>query len=298
MIRARMAPLETWVFLGLGLTAVALFGMGASPVSDDVLLAVLALAVALFGLPHGALDPWVAKQAGIWRTASGLAAFHVVYVALAAAVVAVWWWAPATSLALFLAISAWHFAGDWRDALPVASRAIAGLALLALPAWRWTAEVSDLFVALSGPAGAWVAQGLAQLAPWLAAGTLAVVASVLPRSRRTALELLAVGALALLLPPLVYFMVYFCALHSLRHLRHSARDSDAASRRRMAWVAAGYTGLTLVAAAFAWPWLATATPAALPGAELLRLVFIGLAALTLPHMLVVMRAEQAIGDRA
>jgi Brp/Blh family beta-carotene 15,15'-monooxygenase len=171
---------------------------------------------------------------------------------------------------------------------------VAGSALLALPAWRWPAQVDSSFALLAGADGSVIAGALAAAAPWLAAGMAAVVLVALRRSRATAVELIAVAALALMLPPLVYFIVYFCALHSLRHLRLAARDADAISRRRMAGVALLYTALTLLAAALAWPMLAaTGAAVSVPGTHLLRLVFIGLAALTLPHMLVVMLSERA-----
>lgn len=290
------APPETWLFLALGGLAVAWPGVEGSAIPDRALVGVLAVAMALAGLPHGALDPWVAWRAGLWRSRRGFMAFHLGYVAIAAGVVAAWWFAPGPSLVVFLVISAWHFAGDWRLALPTWARAVAGVALLTLPAWRWPAEVAGSFIVLAGPPGAVIAAGLAAAAPWLAVAMVAVVLVALRRCRAAATELTAVAALALLLPPLVYFIVYFCALHSLRHLRLATRDADATSRRRMAGVALVYTALTLLAAAMAWPWLvATGAAAAAPGGDLLRLVFIGLAALTLPHMLVVMLAERGEG---
>ena len=293
MSRAFAASPETWVFLALGGFMVALWP-GAGAPAAPALLVVLALAVAVTGLPHGALDPWLARQSGLWRTRRGLVAFHLAYVALAALVLVAWRWLPGPSLALFLAISAWHFAGDWRGHLPGAARAVAGGALLALPAWRWPGEVQAIFVMLSGADGAAVAEALATMAPWLAAGMAIVAAFALRRSLTTAIELAAITALALLLPPLLFFIVYFCALHSLRHLRHAALGADAGARRRMAGVAVGYTLLALVLAAVAWPWLARAGDARpVPGTPLAQLVFIGLAALTLPHMLVVMHAERA-----
>jgi Brp/Blh family beta-carotene 15,15'-monooxygenase len=295
MKRSFAASPETWLFLVLGGVAVALWPGTGAPAAP-ALLVVLALAVAVTGLPHGALDPWLARRAGLWRTGRGLVVFHLAYVALAALVLVAWRWAPGTSLALFLAISAWHFAGDWRGHLPGWARALAGAALLALPAWRWPGEVREIFMMLSGAEGAAVAGALATMAPWLAAGMAVAAAFALRRSLATAVELAAIATLALLLPPLAYFIVYFCALHSLRHLRHAALGADAGARRRMAGVALAYTLLTLALAALAWPWLAGAGEALpAPGTPLAQLVFIGLAALTLPHMLVVMHAERASG---
>jgi Brp/Blh family beta-carotene 15,15'-monooxygenase len=289
----RHAP-ETLAFLGVGALAVVwltVVGSSGSAGIGEGLVVVLAMGVAVFGLPHGALDPWIAHRAGLWQTAIGAVGFHVAYVALAAAVVLLWLWAPGASLAAFLLISAWHFSGDWRDRLPIWARGLAGAALLALPAWRWPDEVSQAFVALSGPSGAVVADGLTALSPWLGVGLAALALAYAGRAPRVSLELGAIAALALLLPPLVYFIVYFCALHSPRHLRLAAAGTSRKDRRRMISVAVLYTALSLLLLAVAWPWLREASGQAW-SSDLLRLVFVGLAGLTLPHMLVVMHAER------
>ena len=290
--RLKATP-ETWLFLALGGVALLLAQQGALSVSSPALAVALAIAVVLTGLPHGALDPWVAWRAGLWRTRAGLAAFHLAYVALAVGVLALWQLAPGASLALFLAISAWHFGGDWQKELSVWARAVSGLALLALPAWAAPAQVSAIFALLSGEEGRVLAGWLGVAAPWLALAAAAAALMALPRSPAAAIELGAVGALALLLPPLVFFLVYFCALHSPRHLRIAAQSADTGQRRRMVGVAVGYTLLTLAAAAVLWPWFA-GDAAAAPTLEthLIRIVFIGLAALTWPHMIVVMLSER------
>jgi len=290
--RAPALTPETVVFLTLGTAASLWLALDGAAGSGGGLVLVLAIAVAVAGLPHGALDPWVARRAGLWRTRVGCAAFHVAYLALASAVLLAWHWAPGLSLAVFLAISAWHFAGDWREHLPAWARALAGAALLALPAWRWPNEVADAFGLLSGVSGASIASTLATLAPWLALGMVGAALLALRRSARAALELIAIALLALLLPPLLYFIVYFCALHSPRHLRLAAAGAAPDARRRMGQVALLYTALSLLAAAVVWLGL-PAVGTQDWSADLLRLVFIGLAALTLPHMLVVMHAERA-----
>lgn len=289
-LAAALAP-ETWLFLALGGFAVAALATDGSALSGHALVAVLAGAVAVAGLPHGALDPWVARRTGLWRGRWGWLAFNVAYVAVAAAVAALWWLAPGPGLVLFLALSAWHFGGDWRKDLPGWARAAVGFALLALPAWRWPTQVGDAFTLLAGPDGARLAVGLGAAAPLLAVAMVAAAALAWRQARASTLELAAVTTFALVLPPLVYFIVYFCALHSLRHLRVAARDADARSRWSMAGVALLYTALTVLAAAVAWPWLVSGASTTASADSLLRLVFIGLAALTLPHMLVVMWSE-------
>jgi hypothetical protein len=59
-------------------------------------------------------------------------------------------------------------------------------------------------------------------------------------------------------------------------------------------VAAAYTALTLLIAAVAWFWLSTSMVQAMHWEDnLLRLLFVGLASLTVPHMLIVGYAEQS-----
>ena len=290
----RLGPTpETWLFLAAGSLCLLLAPLGALAAHGQALAVLMVAAVVLTGLPHGALDPWVAWRAGLWRTPSGCAAFHVAYIAIAAAVVLIWQVAPGPSLALFLAISAWHFGGDWRDALNPWMRASVGAALLSLPAMAAPAEVSAIFTVLAGPDGGVLAGWLAIAAPWLAAAAAASALVALKRSTIAAVEIAVVAALAFLMTPLVFFLVYFCALHSPRHLRIAAQSADADRVRQMAGVAVAYTVLTVVAAAIAWPWItAGIVAAASPQAPLLRLLFVGLAALTLPHMIVVMLSER------
>lgn len=108
------------------------------------------------------------------------------------------------------------------------------------------------------------------------------------RHPRTTHELLALVILACLTSPLIYFIVYFCFLHRLRHFGHLFAPLSRRQRRRLIWVGFGYTlatvVLALLMARIAWP-------AAPPEETALRLVFIGLAAITVPHMIVVALAR-------
>ena len=280
---ARNPESAAFITIGLIAAAAALAGAPAPPLG--VQLVVLALGVAVLGVPHGALDPWVARRLRLWRGPAGFVAFNLGYVAIAGAVVALWLLAPPAALIGFLAVSAWHFGGDWT--LPGPARLLAGLGVVLLPAWRFEGQVAEIFTVLAGPGGALIAEVAAMAGPGvllalIAAGLIAARASL-----RSGAELAVIGALALTAPPLVYFIAYFCLLHSPRHLRGQIAEAPRPLRARLGGLAVVYTLITLVMAGAAAWWLSGASPEQ----STLRIVFIGLAALTAPHMLLIARAE-------
>lgn len=283
---------ETVLFIAVAMSSVALVA-GWPQLSDQGAAELLAAVVAVAGLPHGALDAWIAKHVGLWRSRRGAVVFHTAYVAATIAIVVGWQAAPAIFLAAFLAISAWHFAGDWP--LPAALRPLAGAALLAFPAWHWPGDVTRIFMLLGGEDGEVLAAAIASAGPLLA---VALGASMLVYHRRatTAVaELASLAVLAACVPPLVYFGVYFCGLHSPRHMRLVTADTNAHVRRRLWAIAALYTGSALACAAAAWVWLDGSGSIA-PADTTLRVLFIGLAGLTVPHMIVVALAERRGGS--
>lgn len=283
-------PFETRLFLPLALLTALAFLLADPEPPLVVQIAAIAILAAVLGMPHGALDPLIARRLGLWRTPLTFAAFNLAYVGVAAAVVALWLVAPVPSLVAFLLISAAHFGSDWNRGRPLALRFLTGAALLSLPSLRDQDAVADLYVTLAGDGAGAVAAAQAALGPVLLVGLAVAAVIAARRAPHEAFELLGAAALALLAPPLMFFIVYFCALHSARHLREGFREEHGHGRRLTLLVVAAYTLAPLaLAAAFL---VGTAGTAALDE-QLLRVVFIGLAALTVPHMALV-----TLGDRA
>ena len=86
------------------------------------------------------------------------------------------------------------------------------------------------------------------------------------------------------LPPLVSFALYFCIIHTGRHMRriwHVLASSS--SPKGLYRQAAGFTLASWLVGGAAFLWLETGDL----DAALLQVVFIGLAALTVPHMILV-----------
>lgn len=279
----KVAGIHRIVFLGAA--ALMLFAEALGwRLSQEAMLFLLPVLVALAGLPHGALDPLVARKTGLWKKPMGLAAFLLAYVGILTAALGIWLLVPGISLALFLAYSAWHFAGDWRESLSAIGRLWPGLAIICLPAAGHPETVVTIYELLAGPSAAVF---LVELSRWLAIpAVLGTVASVLVLSRREArsgFELLALLAAAWFLPPLAFFLLYFCGLHSPRHLLDAVQGLRASSALVTGVV---FTGLAIGLGFLAYGFL----PEASVEATVLRILFTGLAVLTLPHMILVEHA--------
>ena len=247
--------------------------------------------IVLIGLPHGALDGAVAMHLGLVDKFSTMARFVIIYVGLAGLVVGAWIIAPSLSLIVFLTISMLHFgAGDARHGEGVLrfaeTMAHGGLAIVGISQFH-RSEVDEIFYYLINQDTAMV---------WLAINVLtvavivAVIACVSQAAKdvkwsATTLELLILGIVYALVPPLLGFAIYFCLVHSARHFRRILSTIkatvDFSNIKNQAIL---FTTASWIAAGIAFWMLADFAD---PGPTVMRITFIGLAALTVPHMLLI-----------
>jgi len=277
----RQAHGAAYVLLALAL-AIPAAAYESPSLLDAPLLA--GLAMLFLGVPHGAFDVALARGRLQIRNQRGLAGFLLLYVGLAAGVVVLWFALPQLALPAFILMSGYHFSGDWADGLPPLPRVIVGLAMICAPAVLHREAVTEIFGWLAPvEVATMTAQAMAAAAiPLLQAAALIVVVSAWTRAA-LALEIAATLMLALFAAPLLFFLVYWCGLHSPRHML-AVRD-ELQPRSLTAFVRASlpYSPLAVagvLAGALLLPELA-------PGEAVLAALFIALAALTVPHMLLV-----------
>ena len=277
---------QVFCALALMLIIACVIGIRLDPLHE--LLAAAAL-ISLLGMPHGALDVVLARKLFRVYDFKGWAVFSLFYVGLAAGVVGVWFVAPTLFLAAFLVMSALHFGGDPSTGATLPARILYGGAVIVLPALWHGVELQRLLGWVVAPtSAAVVASVLSHLAtPWLAATVLACALQA-RKSRLAACELAALAALSVMAPPLTAFTLYFCAMHSPRHILRTLASWHGFEARN-ALLLALWPTLAVFAVWAAIGWLMRDSSIE---TRVMQLVFVGLAALTLPHVILLERVRQ------
>lgn len=265
----------------VGLLVVYVLTLGPPSVYLQSLAA--AVGIVFFGLPHGAVDTLVAHKLKLTKNPVNLAGFLVTYLGLAALAVAFWLVAPTAALLTFLLISAWHFGGDWSPTIVGFDRFIVGVALLCTTTLFHQDDVATIFASLVEATDA----DLLASSMFAIACTLLPVAACLPfkpeiRSTAPRVPIIATLTAALVLPPLLFFLAYFCWYHSPRHLEESLTGMRSLPVPK---VLRSILGHMLVAV----PVMATASHFTQNAEHLvqsawLQFGFVGLFALTVPHL--------------
>lgn len=266
-------------------------------------LALVAFPIALLGVMHGGLDPWVGEvvmRDHFDRSARML--FVSAYLAVMALVIVCWMLAPLTTLVGFLLISVFHF-GE-QDAYAFAGRndsltiAVFGAIPVLGPVAAHPGEVALAFEWLTGLESVslaeilnWLAQPL--VAIWLVGAGMLVARMNIESEPNRRFQLAGLGVLVvtmILLPPLIAFAAYFCLLHSFGHLldmsarcRGPWREWSPGQWATRLWPA---TLGALALGMLGWVVLAgVSTGGAMSREALAQVIFCGLAALTVPHVL-------------
>ncbi len=278
---------QTWLFVGVAAFAVVMTGLIEPDLTTQVLL--LVPLVAVFGLPHGALDLPIAQALWPFRGWRGKARFSILYLSIAGLVVLVWVLLPSLSLFAFLIYSAFHFSGDWPNG-PFALRWSGGAATIGAPALFHPDDVAHVFQYLAPEPAAYLATSCLAITGGIALAMSIGMLILQPVTRtRAAVEQAAIWFAAGFLAPLVYFIVYFCALHSVRH---TVVTIESLKDRKSALLTSGLLSAVTAFAAVSSILLLDSFNAGSTVESVSQTIFIGLAALTIPHMLLVDRFQR------
>ena len=258
--------------------------------SVDVLNLIGLLAVVFIGLPHGAMDGALAIHLGWMNRPLKATTFLLAYVGLAALVVGMWLVVPTVGFLVFLAISLFHFGRG--DIVPRAKEhhlvevlMRGGLVLAGISLFH-RSEVNSIFEVLIG-SNTEIVWLFLQAVGVLTIGLIPYVILSKSQQERASASVEVIGLLALfaIAPPLLGFAIYFCGVHSVRHFKHMGKMLRSTLQQFQV------TRTTVIFSLMTWAvgLLVLANQSASIGLEpaLLQVIFIGLAALTVPHMILV-----------
>ena len=252
----------------------------------------------LLGLPHGALDAHILNSAA--RNNRQTLGLLIAYVLLTLATVLFWWAFPTVAVAIFLGLSAIHFGrsdlhNHRTDSLSAGAGAGAGAGAnkylkvfahggiwtVLLPSLQWD-QVEPIFKVLDSQTQTlnYLLQGAALA--WGLCLVVTMFAYIQTREIDQVFALFAGASLAVFAPPLWALCLYFCLWHARRHtswvLSHFPPKSAALKFMFI------FSAIPLAAMLY----FALFIPHKLSfDAFVLQLFFIGIFALTVPHMLLI-----------
>jgi beta-carotene 15,15'-dioxygenase len=213
-------------------TAVLILGDALWIGMDSIQMTMIAaLAIALAGIPHGTLDAEIATTHFGQSDNIGKAKIIASYIACALLMILLWAQFSELALVSFLIISIVHFSKDWRGGVDPFLAMMVGWALVALPALSHPQGVAVIFEMLTGNQnGATIAALLACASVPAALGSLVFAFWTYQHGDMTsAVEVISCIVAALFLPPLIAFAIFFCGLHSPRHMADALRETGAIS---------------------------------------------------------------------
>lgn len=250
-------------------------------------LFLFAALVVFLGVPHGALDPIFARSLYSVHTTGAWLVFVTLYLALGILVVVFWILTPSLFLAIFLIASAIHFSGDLASGTHWFTRFLYGGMVIVLPVLLHATDVIQFFGFLVGSVAADSFVNVLRFMAWLwVPGTLLTLIFTWRHNWLTATEIASTSLLVIAAPPLLGFAVFFCAMHSARHVLRTKHYAGLSSYQLLLTSVAP-TAAVVVGILTTWT-LAQSAPLDL---RIIQFVVIGLAALTAPHMLLVERVR-------
>jgi beta-carotene 15,15'-dioxygenase len=235
--------------------------------------------VVLLGVPHGSLDVLFASQTYELKNISLWLKFIAYYLAATLAVILVWWLVPNVFFIVFLILSALHFSDDLNLSDFAVLKLSYGTAIISFPSLLFSHELINLYAMIIETN---TATNIVKASQFISMTAGMVIAFYLVNQKidvRTKLELLCTCALFLMLNPILAFGIYFCLMHSARHLIRSRFFLRQFTSKAFLNALIFPTIAVILMGLIIW-WIGPKKPIEV---DMIRIIFVGLAALTVPH---------------
>lgn len=245
----------------------------------------LILVIAFFGVPHGSLDTLFAKKAFTLITKKEWLKFVCIYLLTSAVILIFWIYSPITFFITFLFFSALHFSDDIANPKSTLLSFLYGFNIIILPSILHSNELTILYGYLIDiKYSTVIVEVMKPLAISLLIFTsIATVVIHLNKlfdtTKRQLMEIAVVSLLFLSVRPLLAFTIYFCLMHSARHILRAKFYFKSYPIRTLLLTLVVPTCFVVLFCAF----FIMILPSQKIGENLIKVTFATLAALTFPH---------------
>jgi Brp/Blh family beta-carotene 15,15'-monooxygenase len=266
---------------------VSIFAFGFDLHANMTYFMVAIALIVLLGVPHGAIDVLFASQTYGLVTYTSWIKFLIAYIAAAAGIVLAWLVMPNVFFIAFVMLSMIHFSDDLNMPGINLTKLTYGMSIIVMPSLFYSAELTNLYGMIIDLN---VAQHLVTVCQFLVypSALLLLIQLLFKKiALRTSIEIIAVLSVLIALPPLFSFTLYFCFMHSARHLIRSHFFLNQFTTQTFLKALTLPTATVMIIGAAIW--LLTSTSSL--ETDLIRIIFIGLAALTIPHAWVLKKAK-------
>ena len=247
--------------------------------------------ILFIGIPHGAFDGAISITLGYTKKLRLQLYFILTYILVSGVVIILWYFLPVITLILFILTSIFHFGCgdlDWnKSKFYFIGGYVHGCLIVLGIIFLNKIEVNSFFEILSGDQLSllWTSLYLG-LFFWIIAITyICLNYSKINISNNYIKLVLSISLVVLLLPPLPAFAIYFCLIHSFHHIRRTLPIlEDFMKKQKAIFLMIIFSILSWVGCGIAFYYLSNLNT--YPD-TIIKVTFIGLAALTFPHMILV-----------
>ena len=280
------------IYHSISFFVLALASISLKSVAADGLVVLSLCLVMTVGLSHGALD--YLKGHAVLKTYAEppLRLFYLVYIAFGCGILLAWYISPAALICTFLMLAAYHFGKEDASFTAGSAKGIRSLLyvlkggiVIAAPLTFHPVETEAIFSALNVSALDVIDQ---QIFVYLLACSFVAHLLLGARCLRTSTVLvadfIAICVLNWSLHPLVAFSLYFCFLHSIRHSLEMIGEMEGRTTVRVMRFVRQALPLTLITAVIFTLVLFLLLSRFSLDVSANKVIFLGLAALTFPHV--------------
>ena len=258
-------------------------------------LVLLLVTVTIIGIPHGYFDFLIAKKL-FSKYSYWLQKFIVIYLSISVAYLLIWVLSPAFALIAFLLMAIYHFGQEETEEICDNSKLLLislGSVPVLAPVLFQTNEVFSLFNILLNQQIASPSFSLA--VKYFYIFLLAIIILLESKKLLPLYSLLIINFIYL--PPLISFILYFCFHHSIRHYLQSLSDSNLFPKLiSIKNITIFFLILTILFTAGSIYLLSVYSSFSLEEI-VIKYIFISLACLTLPHLLLNIIYEHKLGSK-